>query len=157
MQILSYNVNGLRAAMRNGLMEWLSVHAFDVLCFQEVKATIDQVDLTPFEQLGYQLVGWNAAQKKGYSGVAIFSRISSSKCEMGCGIDLYDAEGRIIKADFGRVTIVNAYFPSGTSGEARQGIKMSFLADFQQWIHALQQTGQSLIVVRRLQTLPTKK
>jgi len=147
LQILSYNVNGLRAAMRNGLMEWISAHSFDILCFQEVKATVDQVDLAPFEALGYRLVGWNAAKKKGYSGVAIFSKIPADSYVLGCGTDLYDQEGRIICADFGNITIVNAYFPSGTSGDARQGIKMSFLSDFQAWIQTLQQAGRSLVVV----------
>lgn len=149
MQILSYNVNGLRAAIRNGLIEWLTAHTFDILCFQEVKATLDQVDLTPFEALGYRLVGWNAAQKKGYSGVAIFSKMAADCCEMGCEIPLYDQEGRIIRADFGDITIINAYFPSGTSGDARQGVKMAFLSDFQKWIQVLKAAKpvQKLIIV----------
>ncbi len=147
MQILSYNVNGIRAAMRNGLIEWLSDKSFDVLCFQEVKATLDQVDLSEFEALGYRLVGWNAAQKKGYSGVAIFSKIPADRCLVGCGIDLYDHEGRVIRADFGDVSIVNTYFPSGTSGDERQGIKMQFLGDFHRWISDLKQTRSRLIVV----------
>jgi exodeoxyribonuclease III len=147
MQILSYNVNGLRAAIRNGLVEWLTTKSFDILCFQEVKATPDQVDLSGLEALGYQLVGWNAAQKKGYSGVAIFSRVPVNHCAIGCGIDLYDYEGRVIRADIGDLTIVNAYFPSGTSGDERQGVKMQFLDDFHQWITQLKQTRPKLIVV----------
>ncbi|RDB06182.1 exodeoxyribonuclease III [Runella aurantiaca] len=147
MQILSYNVNGIRAAMRNGLVEWLATKSFDVLCFQEVKATPDQVDLSGFEALGYQLIGWNAAQKKGYSGVAIFSRIPVDNCVIGCGIDLYDHEGRVIRADIGGLTIINAYFPSGTSGDERQGVKMQFLGDFHQWINTLKQTRPQLVVV----------
>jgi len=147
MQILSYNVNGIRAAMRNGLTEWLADKSFDVLCFQEVKATIDQVSLLEFEALGYQLVGWNAAQKKGYSGVAIFSRIPAERCIHGCGIDFYDNEGRVVRADFGGLTIINAYFPSGTSGDERQDVKMRFLNDFYDWVQELRKTGQHLIVV----------
>ncbi len=147
MQILSYNLNGIRAAMRNGLIEWLADKSFDILCFQEVKATLDQVNLLEFEALGYQLVGWNAAQKKGYSGVAIFSKIPTSRCVIGCGIEPYDYEGRVIRADIGELTIVNAYFPSGTSGDERQGIKMQFLGDFQEWILQLKQTQKHLIVV----------
>lgn len=147
MQILSYNVNGLRAAVRNGLLEWLSDKPFDVLCFQEVKATPDQVNLLEFEVLGYHLVGWYAAQKKGYSGVAIFAKIPATRCVLGCGIEPYDYEGRIIRADFGALTIINAYFPSGTSGDERQGIKMQFLADFRQWVDTLKQTRSQLIIV----------
>ncbi|AEI47250.1 exodeoxyribonuclease III [Runella slithyformis] len=147
MQILSYNVNGIRAAIRNGLVEWLSAKSFDILCFQEVKATPDQVDLSGLAALGYRLVGWNAAQKKGYSGVAIFSRVAVDNCTIGCGIDLYDHEGRVIRADIGDLTIVNAYFPSGTSGDERQGVKMKFLVDFHEWITQLKQTRPTLIVV----------
>jgi exodeoxyribonuclease III len=147
MQILSYNVNGLRAAMKNGLIEWLSQHTFDILCFQEVKATPDQVNLLEFEALGYQLVGWYPAQKKGYSGVAIFAKTPADGCVLGCGVPLYDQEGRIIRADFGDITIVNAYFPSGTSGDERQDVKMQFLADFQRWIDTLRQTRPRLVVV----------
>jgi exodeoxyribonuclease-3 len=92
-------------------------------------------------------VGWNAAQKKGYSGVAIFSKLPTDRCVIGCGIDLYDYEGRVIRADFGKLTVVNAYFPSGTSGDERQGVKMKFLDDFYDWIHVLKLTGQHLIIV----------
>jgi len=147
MKILSYNVNGLRAAMRNGLIEWLSTQSFDILCFQEVKATPDQINLLEFEVLGYHLVGWFAAQKKGYSGVAIFSKIPPECCINGCEIEQYDKEGRIIRADFGDLTIINAYFPSGTSGDERQGVKMQFLEDIDAWIQQLRQTRPRLVVV----------
>ena len=147
MQILSYNVNGLRAAMKNGLMEWLNGKNFDVLCFQEVKATPDQVNLLEFQALGYELVGWAAAEKKGYSGVAIFARVPADSISVGCQIPLYDGEGRVIRADFGDLTIVNAYFPSGTSGDTRQDVKMKFLADFYVWAQALRQQCPNLIVM----------
>lgn len=147
MQILSYNVNGLRAAMKNGLLEWLNGKNFDVLCFQEVKATPDQVNLLEFQALGYELVGWAVAEKKGYSGVAIFARIPAQSISVGCQIPLYDGEGRIIRADFGNLTIVNAYFPSGTSGDTRQDVKMKFLTDFNIWAQALRQQSPNLIIV----------
>jgi exodeoxyribonuclease III len=147
MQILSYNVNGLRAAIKNGLLDWLKDKPFDVLCFQEVKATPDQVDVLAFHFLGYKLVGWFAAEKKGYSGVAIFAKNPADFVETGCGIAQYDREGRVIRADFGNLTIVNAYFPSGTSGDERQGVKMQFLADFEIWIENLRQQRPHLVVV----------
>ena len=78
MQLISYNINGIRAGIKNGLIDWLSQYNFDILCFQEVKATIDVVDLSPFEQLGYQF-HWHAAEKKGYSGVATFSKIPATQ------------------------------------------------------------------------------
>ena len=146
MQIISYNLNGIRAAIKNGLIEWLATHNFDILCFQEVKATPDQIDLTLFENLGYKLVGWAAAEKKGYSGVAIFSRIPAQNVKVGCEIDIYDCEGRVIRADFGDLTIVNTYFPSGTSGETRQDLKMKFLVDYHIWINKLRKERPNLIV-----------
>ncbi len=147
MQIVSYNVNGVRAAIKNGLVEWLASHSFDIVCLQEVKATPDQVDLAPFFELGYELVGWAAAEKKGYSGVAIFSKVPAQKVETGCGIGMYDCEGRVIRADFGDLTIVNTYFPSGTSGDARQRVKMQFLVDYQSWIDELRKQRPNLIVL----------
>ena len=146
MQIISYNLNGIRAAIKNGLIEWLATHNFDILCFQEVKATPDQIDLTLFENLGYKLVGWAAAEKKGYSGVAIFSKIPAQNVKVGCEIDIYDCEGRVIRADFGDLTIVNTYFPSGTSGETRQDLKMKFLVDYHIWINKLRKERPNLIV-----------
>ncbi len=147
MQILSYNVNGLRAAMKNGLMDWLADKNFDILCFQEVKATPDQVNLLEFQALGYELIGWFAAQKKGYSGVAIFSKIKAKQVVLGCGIEQYDAEGRVLRADFESFTLLNVYFPSGTSGDERQGIKMKFLNDIYDWVHDLRKTNSNIILV----------
>jgi exodeoxyribonuclease III len=147
MQILSYNVNGLRAAMKNGLMEWLADKNFDILCFQEVKATPDQVNLLEFQALGYELIGWFAAQKKGYSGVAIFSKIKAKQVVLGCGIEQYDAEGRVLRADFENFTLLNVYFPSGTSGDERQGVKMQFLNDIYNWIQDLKQSHPNIILV----------
>ena len=147
MQIISYNVNGLRAAMKNGLMEWLSQNDFDILCFQEVKATPDQVNLLEFQALGYSLLGWFPAEKKGYSGVAIFSKIKAKKVITGCRIEKYDREGRVIRAEFENFTLINTYFPSGTSGDERQAIKMQFLSDIFSWIQELQASQPNLILV----------
>ena len=147
MQIISYNLNGIRAAIKNGLIEWLAMHNFDILCFQEVKATPDQIDLTLFDNLGYKLIGWAAAAKKGYSGVAIFSKIPAQNINVGCKIEIFDCEGRVIRADFGDLTIVNTYFPSGTSGEIRQTLKMKFLVEYQSWINELRKERPNLIVL----------
>lgn len=146
MQLITYNLNGIRAAIRNGLMDWLSQHRFDVLCFQEVKATHDVVDLKPFEQLGYTY-HWHAAEKKGYSGVATFAKVPPMKVSLGFGLPIYDAEGRVLRTDFGDLTILNTYFPSGTSGEVRQGVKMAFLNDFFDYVQQLRQTRPNLLVV----------
>ncbi|CAG5005751.1 Exodeoxyribonuclease [Dyadobacter sp. CECT 9275] len=146
MEILTYNVNGIRAAIKNGLIDWLSDKSFDILCFQEVKATPDQVDLAVFKALGYELVGWHAAEKKGYSGVAIFSRTRPDLVSAGVGMPVYDSEGRVLRADFGDITVLNCYFPSGTSGEVRQDVKMRFLDDFYAWIAILRTERPNLII-----------
>ena len=146
MQILTYNLNGIRAALKNGLLEWLQTTPADILCFQEVKATPDVVDLSGFRALGYELAGWHAAEKKGYSGVAIFSKIKPDNVVAGCGIPAYDSEGRVLRADFGDITVLNCYFPSGTSGDVRQSVKMSFLADFVVWVNELRKERPNLII-----------
>ncbi|MEZ5059442.1 MAG: exodeoxyribonuclease III [Saprospiraceae bacterium] len=145
MKFLSYNVNGIRAALNKGLDEWLSQHDFDVVCIQETKAHRDQVDLASLEALGYKS-WWHSAEKKGYSGVAIFSKVEPDHVDMGCGIEKYDSEGRIIRADFGDVTLLNCYFPSGTTGDIRQAVKMEFLDDFFQWAHELKKERPNLII-----------
>lgn len=151
MRILSYNVNGIRAALKNGLIDWLQAATFeggtfDILCFQEVKALQDQVDLTPFENLGYKLLGWHSAEKKGYSGVATFARTEADLTLVGCGIPFYDGEGRILRTDFGDITLLNCYFPSGTSGGVRQTVKMKFLDDFYTFAHQLKEQRAKLII-----------
>jgi exodeoxyribonuclease-3 len=146
MQLISYNLNGIRSALRKGLADWLAQHEFDILCFQEVKATADVVDLALFEQLGYAY-HWHAAEKKGYSGVATFSRIAPANVVLGCGLARYDCEGRILRTDFGDLTLLNCYFPSGTTGEVRQGVKMEFLRDFYDYVQDLRQIRPNLIIV----------
>lgn len=146
MRLLTYNVNGIRAAIRNGLIDWLTANPFDILCFQEVKATHDVVDLLPFEELGFTY-HWHAAEKKGYSGVATFAKIKPDHVVLGCGLPHYDAEGRVLRTDFGDLTLLNCYFPSGTTGDVRQGVKMQFLADFYAYAQALRRERPHLIVV----------
>ncbi len=144
--IISYNLNGLRSALNKGFAEWLETHQFDIVCVQETKAQRDQVDHAPFEKLGYHDY-WYAAEKKGYSGVATFTRQQPDRVIEGCGIPKYDAEGRILRTDFGDWTLLNCYFPSGTTGEERQGVKMKFLDDFYNWVQELRQERPKLIVV----------
>lgn len=145
MKIISYNVNGIRAAMRKGLMEWIKVADPDVLCFQELKAEPEQLDLTIFEEAGYHHF-WFPAQKKGYSGVAIFSKEKPDHVEYGCGISAYDFEGRVIRADFGDISIMSVYHPSGSSSDVRQEFKFKWMADFQIYINELKKTRSKLII-----------
>lgn len=145
MKIITYNVNGIRAAMTKDLVGWLKAANPDVLCLQETKATPDQVDVKAFEDLGYHLY-WYSAQKKGYSGVAIFSKMKPKHVEYGCGIEKYDFEGRIIRLDFDNCSVMSVYHPSGSSGDDRQAFKMQWLADFQKYIDDLKKKVPNLIL-----------
>jgi len=146
LKIVSYNVNGIRAALKKGFAEWLAANDFDIVCIQETKAHKEQVDTAIFDELGYHH-HWFSAQKKGYSSVATFSKKAPDLVSNGCGIEAYDNEGRIIRTDFGGFTLLNCYFPSGTSGDERQAFKMKYLADFQNWIDELKKERKKLIIV----------
>ncbi|MBW0156060.1 MAG: exodeoxyribonuclease III [Sediminibacterium sp. Gen4] len=145
MRIISYNVNGIRAAMKKGFIDWLATNPADVICLQETKANQEDVDVSAIEKMGYQTF-WYSAQKKGYSGVAIFTKIKPDQVLYGNGIDQSDAEGRIIRADFGDITLINAYFPSGTSGEERQTYKYQWLDEFFTYVQELRKKRKKLIV-----------
>lgn len=146
MKIVTYNVNGIRAAMRKDWLSWVKETDADVICLQEIKASPDQlVDLLLLEQLGYEHY-WYPAEKKGYSGTAILTKKSPKHVEYGCGEEFYDKEGRIIRADFDDFSVISAYFPSGSSGDVRQDFKFRFLDDFQLYSNKLLQELPNLIV-----------
>ena len=145
MKIISYNVNGIRAAMNRGFAAWLKSVNADIVCLQEVKAHESQVDLEEIKDLGYS-IHWNPAEKKGYSGVAILSKPTPDHIEIGMGIDEYDSEGRIIRADYGSLSVMSAYFPSGSSGDHRQDFKMKFLEDFSAFSGGLKKERPELII-----------
>ena len=144
MKILSYNVNGIRAAQRKGLLEWLAAADPDVLCVQETKAQPEQVDLEPYRELGYESF-WHSAQKKGYSGVAIFAKRAPDHVETGMGLDYVDSEGRVLRADWGDLSVMSLYLPSGTN-DARQSVKMQFLEDFQRYVNELKKERPNLVI-----------
>ena len=144
MKVLSYNVNGIRAALNKGFAEWLKVSQADVICIQEIKALKEQVDTKVLEDLGYHHF-WFSAQKKGYSGVAIFSKIKPKKVEYGYGIDHMDFEGRVIRADFDKVSIMSLYLPSGTNID-RLEYKFKFMDEFQVYINELKKEYPYLII-----------
>src|SRR5210317_1567762 len=116
MRIITYNVNGIRAAMNKGLLDWIGSAKPDILLVQETKALAEQVDRLAIEEAGYRDF-WHSAEKKGYSGVAIFSRLDPDHVEVGCGIEYIDREGRIIRADYGDLSVMSVYIPSGSSGD----------------------------------------
>ena len=144
MKIISYNVNGIRAAMRKGLIEWLQQARPDVLCLQETKANKDQVDLDLIEGAGYHSY-WFSAEKKGYSGGAIFTKEKPDHVEYGTGVDYMDFEGRNIRVDFGDISIMSLYLPSGTN-IARLDHKLMYMDDFQKYIDNLKKERPNLVI-----------
>ncbi|MEZ5012993.1 MAG: exodeoxyribonuclease III [Chitinophagales bacterium] len=145
MRIVTYNLNGIRAALTKGWAEWLQKNQFDVICVQELKAEPGQLDLGIFEALGYHHY-WHPAQKKGYSGVAIFSRKKPDNVVIGCGNADYDSEGRVIRADFGDLSVYSIYFPSGTTGDIRQNVKYKFLDYMFDFLQDVKKKRKKLVV-----------
>lgn len=144
MKLLSYNVNGIRAALKKGFASWLQATQADVICIQETKALESQVDTTVLEALGYHHY-WFSAQKKGYSGVAIFSKQKPNNITYGCGIDHMDFEGRILRVDFDEVSVMSLYLPSGTN-LARLDYKFQFMDEFQEYVNQLKTEYPNLII-----------
>lgn len=145
MRIISYNVNGIRSAINKGFLDWLGTNPADIICLQETKALKENVDVQAIQDLGYASY-WYSAEKKGYSGVAVLTRIQPDAVFYGNGIMQSDAEGRVIRLDFGDITLVNAYFPSGTTGELRQTYKYQWLDEFYDYIGGLRLLRPKLIV-----------
>lgn len=144
-KLISYNVNGIRAALNKGIDEWLKVISPDIFCVQETKALKEQLDSSVFTDLGYNQY-WFSAQKKGYSGVMVLSKTEPDKILYGMGMEKYDAEGRVIRLDFNDTTLINVYIPSGTQGGPRQIFKMEFLSDFLEFINKLKKERPNLII-----------
>ena len=144
-KIISYNVNGIRAAMKKGFIDWINAANADIICLQETKAQPDQIPVFEFQEAGY-FTYMHSAVKKGYSGVAILTRKEPDHVEIGIGIDKYDNEGRMIRADYGDVSVASIYHPSGSSGDIRQDFKMEWLADFQKYVDELKKTRPNLIL-----------
>ena len=145
MQILTYNVNGIRAALRKDFSSWLKAVNPDIICLQEIKANPEQFEASVFTDLGYHCF-WNPAEKKGYSGVAILTKTKPQHVEYDCGIEEIDFEGRILRADFDRFSVMSAYFPSGSSGDMRQEFKMKFLTQFQNYVNVLKKDFPNLVI-----------
>ncbi len=144
--IVSYNVNGLRSAISKNFLDWLGREQFDIVCLQETKARPEDIPLLEIEALGYRHY-WHSAEKKGYSGVGTLCKREPDNVVVGCGIEKYDREGRFLRTDFGDWSVLNCYFPSGTTGEERQAFKMDFLDDFSRWVAELKKERPRLIIV----------
>ncbi len=146
MKVITYNVNGIRAAIKKDWIGWLTSVNPDVVCLQEIKASPDQVvEIQELEELGYQHY-WYPAQKKGYSGTAILTKHTPRNIVYGCGLEEYDFEGRVIRIDFDDISVMSVYFPSGTTGDIRQDFKYKFLDDFYTYVHELLQEVPNLLI-----------
>lgn len=146
MRIISYNVNGIRAAIKKGFIDWLKTDPADIICVQETKANSEDVDVSAIRELGYQDYWFSAGSKKGYSGVAVFSKIKPDKVVNGNGHKQSDDEGRVIQLQFGKLLLINAYFPSGTSGEERQSFKMEWLEELMQYLNRIKNKYNGIIL-----------
>jgi exodeoxyribonuclease III len=145
LRIASYNVNGIRAAIKKGLLDWLKTDPADIICLQETKAEKDNVAHQEITSLGYHDY-WFSAQKKGYSGVAVFTKVKPDEVQYGTGHAVSDEEGRVLQLDFGDIRLINAYFPSGTSGEIRQGYKYQWLDEFYLYLDELKKKFPRIIL-----------
>lgn len=144
-RIISYNVNGIRAALKKDFLKWLNASNPDVLCLQEIKAMPEQIEPAILEELKYHHY-WFPAEKKGYSGVAIWSKEEPKHVEYGMGMEIYDREGRVIRADFDTYSVISVYMPSGSSGDERQAFKMKWLSDFYSYVEELKKEIPNLII-----------
>lgn len=142
--LLTYNINGIRAALKKGLDSWIASSKADIVCLQEIKAKPEQFNVEVFSQLGFECF-INSAEKPGYSGVAILSKIKPNNIEYGCGIEKIDFEGRVIRADYDNYSVMSVYFPSG-SNPLRQTFKMEFLDLFYDYIQELKKKIPNLII-----------
>ncbi len=145
MKIISYNVNGIRAALKKDFIGWLQLADPDVICLQETKAHKEQLDLSIFENAGYKYHYWFSAQKKGYSSVAILSKTEPNHIEYGTGIESMDFEGRNLRVDFDAVSIMSLYLPSGTN-DSRLAFKLNYMDEFLNYVTELKQNHPNLVI-----------
>ena len=145
MKIISYNVNGIRAALKKGFIDWLQAASPDVLCLQETKAHKDQLDLSLFEAAGYPYHYWFSAQKKGYSGVAVLCKTKPEEVVYGTGIDYMDFEGRNLLVRYPEISIMSMYLPSGTNQD-RLDFKFNYMDDFLDYTKSLKETDPKLVI-----------
>lgn len=144
MRIITLNVNGIRAASRKGFFQWLDLQDADVVCLQEIKAQEDQLDASFYPE-GYQ--SWyHPAEKKGYSGVGLYSRVQPDEVIKGIGWDDFDAEGRFIEARFGKLSVISLYLPSGSSGDERQQVKFDIMERFMEKLKGWKECGREYVI-----------
>ena len=145
MRIISANVNGIRSAYKKGFYEYLAASGADIVCVQELKA--QEADLDDSMRAPHGMHGvWHCAEKRGYSGVALYSKREPDRVQTGMGIAEFDAEGRFVQADFGKLSVISLYLPSGSSSEERQQVKFRFLEAFYPLLRELQTQGRDIVI-----------
>lgn len=144
-RIISFNVNGIRSATNKGFIDWLKKENPDVVCLQELKAKENQINVNDTEKLGYHSYFF-PAEKPGYSGVGILSKVKPIKITKGIGIEKFDKEGRLIVAKYNDFEVLSSYFPSGSSGDKRQQVKMEWLDVFTKYIKEKQKQDISMVI-----------
>lgn len=145
LKVISLNLNGIRSAAKKGVFEWLATQQADLVCVQELKARASDMQenfLRPLNFTGY----FHYAEKPGYSGVGVYTRQTPKQVQIGFNHIEFDSEGRYVEADFGNLVVISAYFPSGSSSEARQAAKFRFLADFAPHLAALRARGKEVLL-----------
>ncbi len=145
MIMISWNVNGIRAVSKKGFLEWFAQEQPDILCVQETKAHPEQLSADLLHPEGYESY-WSSAEKKGYSGVAVYTRQKPKNVQEGLGVKEFDSEGRVLFLDYGKFCLFNIYFPNGGSGNKRVPFKMAFYEAFLQRVETLRQKGKKVIV-----------
>ena len=150
-KILSWNVNGIRAAQKKGFLSWLSKENPDILCLQETKAHVDQLGEELIKPDGYK-TSWSSAERKGYSGVAIYTKIDPIDLKNGFGIKRFDQEGRILIQDYKDFILFNIYFPNGQRDEERLKYKLEFYDEFLKYTNKLKDKGRKIIVCGDINT-----
>ena len=145
LRLCSWNVNGLRAVARKGLFTWMESIRSDVVCFQETKAAVEQLSTVLTEPEGYRAY-FSSAQRKAYSGVAIYSRLAPGHVRQGLGIAEFDNEGRVLVADYGYFVLLNIYFPNGRQSAERLDYKLRFYDAFLEYVEALRGAGRQVVV-----------
>jgi exodeoxyribonuclease III len=145
LRIITLNLNGIRSAARKGFFEWLARSRADIVCVQELKAQADDLSADMLAPAGYRGY-FHHAEKKGYSGVGIYTRHQPARVNAGLGIADIDSEGRYVRADFGKLSVISVYLPSGSSSEERQQVKFGFMERFLPHLKKLRAAGREIVL-----------
>ena len=155
MRIVCWNVNGIRAILKKGFIQWLHQESPDILCLQETKGHPEQLTDELLSPDGYSTY-WSAAEKKGYSGTAVFTKIQPVLVKEGLGLKEFDTEGRTLMLDYGSFILFNVYFPNGGAGNKRVPFKMAFYEAFLKKVNRLKKQGKKIIVCGDVNTAHTE-